>query len=311
MLRGSARVLSVHLEEGRASSPSSSFRRETRSFHVKDELDNPSRPSRLPSPVGKITRSRRTTSRFARAAMGAIVAVMLAQTVFLLWGCDWDLCGDEAEYWAWSRKLAWSYFSRGPVIAWLIRLGTELLGGLSLKLTGSLMFAVRFPCVVLGGLTAWAIFRLAVLTTGASRTGLIAVLLLPAIPVLRSGGVIVTSDTPLVCCWAWAAVWATGPCKQTTCEPGSRLARSAPSASWRNTHFWRFLHRSACSCSQRLASQSALATRVLGDVAAHRRVRAAADRSSGTHSTAGPGQINWPIAWAFRPARLGRASGRC
>ena len=77
---------------------------------------------------------------------------MLAQTVFLLWGCDWDLCGDEAEYWAWSRKLDWSYFARGPVIAWLIRLGTEVLGGLSLKLTGSLMFAVRFPCVILGGL---------------------------------------------------------------------------------------------------------------------------------------------------------------
>ena len=53
---------------------------------------------------------------------------MLAQTVFLLWGCDWDLCGDEAEYWAWSRKLDWSYFSRGPVIAWLIRLGTEAPG---------------------------------------------------------------------------------------------------------------------------------------------------------------------------------------
>jgi 4-amino-4-deoxy-L-arabinose transferase-like glycosyltransferase len=140
--------------------------------------------------------------------LAAVVAVMLAQTVFLLWGCDWDLCGDEAEYWAWSRKLAWSYFSRGPVIAWLIRLGTELLGDASLKLTGSLMFAVRFPCVILGGLTAWAIYRLAVLTTGASRTGLITVLLLPAIPVFALGGVIVTSDTPLVCCWAWAAVWA-------------------------------------------------------------------------------------------------------
>ncbi len=143
----------------------------------------------------------------ARVALAAIVAVMLAQTVFLLWGCDWDLCGDEAEYWVWSRKLDWSYFSRGPVIAWLIRLGTELLGGLSLKLTGSLMFAVRFPCVVIGGLTAWAIFRLVVLTTGSTRTGMIAVLLLPAIPILALGGVIVTSDTPLVCCWAWAAVW--------------------------------------------------------------------------------------------------------
>ena len=33
-------------------------------------------------------------------------------------------------------------------------------------------------------------------------------LLLPAIPILAIGGVVITSDTPLVCCWAWAAVWA-------------------------------------------------------------------------------------------------------
>ena len=32
-------------------------------------------------------------------------------------------------------------------------------------------------------------------------------LLLPAIPILALGGVVVTSDTPLVCCWVWAAVW--------------------------------------------------------------------------------------------------------
>ncbi len=144
---------------------------------------------------------------FARAAVGAILTVIFAQTLFLIWGCDWDLCGDEAEYWAWSRKLGWSYFSRGPVVAWLIRLGTEVLGGLSLKLTGSLMFSVRFPCVVLGGLTAWGVYRLVVLTTESSRTGLVAVLLLPAIPILALGGVIVTSDTPLICCWVWAAVW--------------------------------------------------------------------------------------------------------
>ncbi len=153
--------------------------------------------------------TKRTISHsYGRAALVAIMVVMVAQTVFLLWGCDWDLCGDEAEYWAWSRKLAWSYYSRGPVIAWLIRLGTELLGGLSLRLTGSQMFAVRFPCVVLGGLTAWAVYRLTVLTTSTNRTALIAVLLLPAIPILALGGVIATSDTPLVCCWAWASVWA-------------------------------------------------------------------------------------------------------
>jgi 4-amino-4-deoxy-L-arabinose transferase-like glycosyltransferase len=53
---------------------------------------------------------------------------------------------------------------------------------LSLKLTGSMMFAVRFPCVILGGLTAWAVYRLAVMTTRSHRIGLIAVLLLPVIP---------------------------------------------------------------------------------------------------------------------------------
>ncbi len=78
---------------------------------------------------------------------------------------------------------------------------------MSVKLTGSLMLAVRLPAVVLGGLTAWGVFRLASLTIGARRPAMMAVLLLPAIPVLAIGGVLITSDTPLVCCWTWAAVW--------------------------------------------------------------------------------------------------------
>jgi hypothetical protein len=148
-----------------------------------------------------------TSNPFAPAAALAIAAVMIGQVIFLTVGCDWDLCGDEAEFWAWSRRLAWSYYARGPGIAWLIRLTTELLGRLSLELTGSLMLAVRLPAVLLGGLTAWGIFRLATMTTSAQRGALIAVLLLPAIPVFALGGVVITCDTPLVCCWVWAAVW--------------------------------------------------------------------------------------------------------
>jgi hypothetical protein len=136
-----------------------------------------------------------------------ILAVMLAQISFLVFGCDWDLCSDEAEFWAWSRRPALSYFARGPLIAWLIRVATELFGALSVKLTGSLMFAVRFPCVLMGGLTAWGIYRLAKLTLGSTRSALMAVVLLPAIPAIAIGGVVITCDTPLVCCWTWAAVW--------------------------------------------------------------------------------------------------------
>lgn len=143
----------------------------------------------------------------ARWALAAVVAVMLCQTVFLVFGCDWDLCNDEAEYWAWSRQLDWSYYSRGPLIAWVIRLATELLGGISVKLTGSQMVAARLPAVLLGGLTAWGVFRLASETTGQRRAAMLSVVLLPAIPILAIGGVVITSDTPLVCCWTWAAVW--------------------------------------------------------------------------------------------------------
>jgi hypothetical protein len=141
------------------------------------------------------------------AAGAAIVVVSLCQIVFLLVGCDWDFSGDEAEFWEWSRRLDWSYFARGPLIAWLIRLANDTLGGLSLWLTGSLMFALRLPAVVLGALTAWGVFRLGSLATGSQRSALLAVLLLPAIPVLAIGGVLMTCDTPLVCCWTWAAVW--------------------------------------------------------------------------------------------------------
>ncbi|HKI20498.1 MAG TPA: hypothetical protein VKA15_21600, partial [Isosphaeraceae bacterium] len=64
------------------------------------------------------------TDACAQWACAAILVVALCQIVFLLVGCDWDFSGDEAEFWAWSRRLDWSYFARGPLIAWLIRLST-------------------------------------------------------------------------------------------------------------------------------------------------------------------------------------------
>ena len=96
----------------------------------------------------------------------------------------------------------------GPLIAYLIRIATELVGPWSVRWTGSLMFAARLPAVLLGGLTAWGVFRLGSLVTGSRRAGFFAALVMPAIPVFAIGGVLMTCDTPLVCCWTWAAVWA-------------------------------------------------------------------------------------------------------
>jgi hypothetical protein len=149
----------------------------------------------------------RAVDPFGRAAAAFIIAVVALQIGFLLFDCHWDLAGDEAEFWAWSRHLDWSYFARGPLIAWLIRLSTELLGGLSVRFLGSLDLAVRLPAVLLGAVTAWGVFRLAEVALQDRRAGMLAVFLLPAIPAMAAGCVLMTCDTPMVSCWTWAAVW--------------------------------------------------------------------------------------------------------
>ena len=56
-------------------------------------------------PAHRLIYSRRLSNDvWARWSVVAICAVMFAQIAFLVFGCDWDLCADEAEYWAWSRQ---------------------------------------------------------------------------------------------------------------------------------------------------------------------------------------------------------------
>ena len=124
-------------------------------------------------------------SSAARWVIACIVAYCCLQLLFLTVACDWDLCGDEAEYWSWSRRLDWSYYARVLSMAPIVRLGTMLAGPASQAPTGSLAAAVRLPALVFSGWTAWGLYRLGSETCRSPRVGLLAVLLLPAIPLFR------------------------------------------------------------------------------------------------------------------------------
>ena len=52
-----------------------------------------------------------------------------------------DLFFDESQYWAWSRELAFGYFSKPPLLAWLIA-GAE-------AVCGSTEACIRAPAPVL------------------------------------------------------------------------------------------------------------------------------------------------------------------
>lgn len=40
----------------------------------------------------------------------------------------YDLMFDEAQYWFWAKHPAWGYYSKPPVIAWLIAASTAVFG---------------------------------------------------------------------------------------------------------------------------------------------------------------------------------------
>jgi 4-amino-4-deoxy-L-arabinose transferase-like glycosyltransferase len=58
----------------------------------------------------------------------AFVGVLTAIRLVALFATPIELYPDEAQYWLWSRELAFGYFSKPPMIAWLIGLTTGVGG---------------------------------------------------------------------------------------------------------------------------------------------------------------------------------------
>ena len=64
-----------------------------------------------------------------------------------------QLSVDEAQYWLWSLTPDAGYFTKPPMIAWVISIGTSL--------AGSAESGVRIMAPVLHGITALVLWRLA------------------------------------------------------------------------------------------------------------------------------------------------------
>lgn len=127
-------------------------------------------------------------------------------TWYLIDHCPIDLSGDEAHYWEWSQRLDWSYYSKGPLVAYVIAAGRALLEVWSVHTVGNESLAVRMPAVLLGILTGLGIFELGVRTLRRPRVALAAVAIICAIPIFAAGSLLMTIDAPLACTWVWALV---------------------------------------------------------------------------------------------------------
>jgi hypothetical protein len=74
----------------------------------------------------RTTHSRRTPP-YGAWTLAAVAAITAARLLWLAVQSA-GLYPDEAQYWFWAKHLAFGYYSKPPLVAWLIALTTALFG---------------------------------------------------------------------------------------------------------------------------------------------------------------------------------------
>lgn len=120
-----------------------------------------------------------------------LVIISLFRIYFILHG-PLDLSPDEAHYWEWSRRLDLSYYSKGPMIAYLIAFSTYLFDDNP--------FGVRIFAVVCSFLSSIFLYKIGKKLFD-EKTGHISGILFQLIPLFSTFGVLFTIDSPFILFW--------------------------------------------------------------------------------------------------------------
>ena len=127
--------------------------------------------------------------------LALILIGLLALRLLFLFVAPWGLHGDEAQYWAWSQDPAFGYFSKPPMIAWVI--------GFTTAIFGNAEWAVRLSAPFLHIATTIMIF-LAARRFFNTQTAFWAALIYTLMPAVWLSSFIMSTDAVLLLCWAVA-----------------------------------------------------------------------------------------------------------
>lgn len=129
-----------------------------------------------------------------RAALAVVAALTVLRVVALFLNRT-DLFVDEAQYWDWSRALAPGYYSKPPLIAWVIAATTGVFGNAE--------WAVRLAAPLLHGITAATLALLGRRLYG-PVAGALAALVYVTLPAVSLSSALISTDVPLLTCWSVA-----------------------------------------------------------------------------------------------------------
>jgi len=132
-----------------------------------------------------------TTQNF----VALLVAVLILRLVSLYYNNS-ELFFDEAQYWAWAQDLEFGYFSKPPMLAWIISLFTGICGSDS-------AFCIRLPAPMLHTATAFTIFLIGRHLFD-QRTGFWAGIVFATLPAVSLSSTLISTDVPLMFFWSVA-----------------------------------------------------------------------------------------------------------
>lgn len=115
------------------------------------------------------------------------VGLLTLYRVLALWWGQLDLFVDEAQYWFWGQELAFGYYSKPPMIGWVIRAFVEAAGS-------DAAFWVRLPAPLFHAATALILGAIAREHIG-HRAAVATALGYATMPVIAVGSVLISTDT--------------------------------------------------------------------------------------------------------------------
>ena len=147
--------------------------------------------------VGDTTDGRRGRSLLdADPGPAILVALLIAITavrIIALAVSNAELFFDEAQYWAWGQEPAFGYYTKPPLIAWII--------GATSSLCGDTPLCVRLPSPVMHFATSLVIYALAA-KLHSRRVAFWAALIYALMPGTSISATLMSTDVPLLLFWA-------------------------------------------------------------------------------------------------------------
>jgi 4-amino-4-deoxy-L-arabinose transferase-like glycosyltransferase len=110
-----------------------------------------------------------------------------------------DVSTEEAQYWLWSKNLAWSYYSKPPLIAWMNYLSSLIFSHSE--------FVVKFNAILIGFIAPFPLYFLSKRIFQQTRTALLSVMLLYTLPFFNYVSIYFTTDSLVFLFWLYTLLF--------------------------------------------------------------------------------------------------------